>query len=126
MGLFGSHSHVIIKMQKVDPREEGGARILIKENDRDVSSLEKNLTDTQVLKYFFQRYSVCIRPEVGMCCIKYQVCSDHLDSGFSLSSGDLGITKAMLDDQCTLDYVQIPGKTMSYVFLDKFFSYCHF
>ncbi len=44
MGLFGSHSHVIIKMRKVDPRAEGGARILIKESDRDVSSLEKNLT----------------------------------------------------------------------------------
>ena len=44
MGLFGSHSHVIIKMQKVDPRAEGGARILIKESDRDVSSLEKSST----------------------------------------------------------------------------------
>jgi hypothetical protein len=28
--LFGTHSHVIIKTQKVDPRAEGGARILIK------------------------------------------------------------------------------------------------
>jgi hypothetical protein len=31
-------------MQKVDPGAEGGARILIKESDRDVSSLEKNST----------------------------------------------------------------------------------
>ncbi len=45
VGLFGSHSHVIIKTQKVDPRAEGGARILIKESDGDVSSLEKSLTD---------------------------------------------------------------------------------
>jgi len=37
---------VIIKTQKVDPRAEGGARILIKESDRDVSSLEKSSTDT--------------------------------------------------------------------------------
>jgi hypothetical protein len=36
---------VIIKTQKVDPRAEGGARILIKESDRDVSSLKKNSTD---------------------------------------------------------------------------------
>jgi hypothetical protein len=45
VGLFGSHSHMIIKTRKVDPRAEGGARILIKESDRDVSSLEKRLTD---------------------------------------------------------------------------------
>jgi hypothetical protein len=37
---------VIIKMRKVDPRAEGGARILIKESDRDVSSLEKSSTDS--------------------------------------------------------------------------------
>ncbi len=35
--LFGSHSHVIITMRKVDPRAERGVRILIKESDRDVS-----------------------------------------------------------------------------------------
>jgi hypothetical protein len=45
VGLLGSHSHVIIKTQKVNPQAEGGARILIKESDRDVSSLEKNSTD---------------------------------------------------------------------------------
>jgi hypothetical protein len=36
---------MIIKTQKVDPRAEGGVRILIKESDRDESSLEKSLTD---------------------------------------------------------------------------------
>ncbi len=30
--LFRTCSHVIIKMQKVDPLAEGGARILIKES----------------------------------------------------------------------------------------------
>ncbi len=45
--LFGTHSHMIIKTQKVDPRAEGGARILIKESDRDVSSLKKSWTDTK-------------------------------------------------------------------------------
>ncbi len=48
MGLFGSHSHVIINTQKVDPRAEGGARILIKESDRDVSSLERSSTDKSI------------------------------------------------------------------------------
>ncbi len=42
---FGTHSQVIIKTRKVDPHAERGARILIKESDRDVSSLEKSLTD---------------------------------------------------------------------------------
>ena len=45
VSLFSSDSHVIIKTRKVDPRAEGGARILIKESDRDVSSLEKSSTD---------------------------------------------------------------------------------
>ncbi len=48
MVLFWTHSHVIIKTQKVDPHAEGGARILIKESDRDVSSLEKSLADIRV------------------------------------------------------------------------------
>jgi hypothetical protein len=40
---------VIIKTRKVDPCEEGGARILIKESDRDVSSLEKSSTDNDIV-----------------------------------------------------------------------------
>jgi hypothetical protein len=36
---------VIIKMQKVDPRAEGGASILIKESDKDVLSIEKSSTN---------------------------------------------------------------------------------
>ncbi len=36
---------MIIKMQKVDPHAEGGARIFIKESNRDVSSLEKSWSD---------------------------------------------------------------------------------
>jgi hypothetical protein len=41
--LFGSHSHMIIKMQKVDPRAGRGARILIKESDRDVVESREKL-----------------------------------------------------------------------------------
>jgi hypothetical protein len=43
---------MIIKTQKVDPRAEGGERILIKESDRDVSSLEKSSTDTLYKLYW--------------------------------------------------------------------------
>ncbi len=45
VALFGIHGHFIIETQKVDPHAEGGAMILIKESDRDVSSLEKSSTD---------------------------------------------------------------------------------
>ncbi len=36
---------MILKTRKVDPLTGGGARILIKESDRDVSSLEKSSSD---------------------------------------------------------------------------------
>ncbi len=51
MGLFGSHSNVIIKTRKLDPSAEGGARILIKESDRDVLSLEKSSTDMILFRF---------------------------------------------------------------------------
>ena len=56
VSLFSSCSHVTIKTRKVDPRAEGGARILIKESSikaiekcRDASSLEKSSTDISPL-----------------------------------------------------------------------------
>ncbi len=56
VSLFSSCSHVTIKTQKVDPRAEGGAGILIKESSikaiekcRDESSLEKSSTDISPL-----------------------------------------------------------------------------
>ncbi len=52
VGLFSSCGHVTIRTRNVDPRAEGGARILIKESSikaiekcRDASSLEKSSTD---------------------------------------------------------------------------------
>ncbi len=36
---------MIMKTRKVDPHAEGGARILIKESDRDMSRLEKSSTE---------------------------------------------------------------------------------
>ncbi len=41
---------MIIKTRKGDPHAEGGVRILIKESDRDESSLEKSLTDNELPK----------------------------------------------------------------------------
>ena len=56
VSLFSSCSHVTIKTRNVDPRAEGGARILIKESSikaiekcRDESSLEKSSTDISPL-----------------------------------------------------------------------------
>jgi hypothetical protein len=57
VSLFSSCSHVTIKTRNVDPRAEGGARILIKESSikaiekcRDESSLEKSSTDIRDIK----------------------------------------------------------------------------
>ena len=59
------------------------------------------------------RYSACIRPEAGMCCIRYQVCPDQTNA-FSLSSGLLAGDSgkmSQIDTQCsaTHDYVLIEG-----------------
>jgi hypothetical protein len=51
---------VIMEMQKVDPRAVGGVRILIKESDRDVSSLEKSSTDITNTRKFSPLENVII------------------------------------------------------------------
>ncbi len=58
---------MIIKTRKVDPRAEGGARILIKESDGDVSSLEKSSTDinhpkNDVTNMYFLYYPLWLNP----------------------------------------------------------------
>ncbi len=71
VSLFSSCSHVTIKTRKVDPRAEGGARILIKESSikaiekcRDESSLEKSSTDktikvqTGCFYHLFQHHNI--------------------------------------------------------------------
>jgi hypothetical protein len=60
--LFGCHGHMIIKMRKVDSRAEGGTRILIKESDRDKSSLEKSSTDTI--------FKICSLKKVKLCSVE--------------------------------------------------------
>ncbi len=49
---------MIIKTRKVDPRAEGGARIFIKESDRDVYSLYKSLTDKSMAAH--QTHLFCL------------------------------------------------------------------
>ena len=69
VGLFSSCSHVTIKTRNVDPRAEGGARILIKESSikaiekcRDASSLEKSSTDTI--------FKICPLKKVKLCSVE--------------------------------------------------------
>ncbi len=49
---------MIIKTQNVDPRAERGARILIKECDREVSSLEKSSTDILAKHFENLKYDI--------------------------------------------------------------------
>ena len=60
---------------------------------------------------FVVRYTVCIRPELGYCCVQYQVCGDQT-LPFSLAAGDMATAIAMKSsfDCNTLDYVQIDGQ----------------
>ena len=56
--------------------------------------------------FFFDfSYAICIRPVAGYCCVEYQQCSDT--NSFSLSHVDAA--KAMQDELCSEDYVEIDG-----------------
>ncbi|TRY67504.1 hypothetical protein TCAL_11772 [Tigriopus californicus] len=55
-------------------------------------------------------YSICIRQELGYCCVQYSVCPDDEALGFSLSKGVIA-DNAYTDSECaTLDFVGIEGK----------------
>lgn len=57
---------------------------------------------------FFYRYAICIRQELGYCCVEYTVCPDDDALGFTLGVVDV---MAKLEMDCaTLDYVGIEGK----------------
>ena len=55
-----------------------------------------------------QEYSICVRPEMGYCCVQYSVCSDtnswtiHEDDGTAISAGKT-------DTDCSLDFISIAG-----------------
>ncbi|XP_059081873.1 uncharacterized protein LOC131879537 [Tigriopus californicus] len=58
-----------------------------------------------------QDYSICIRQELGYCCVQYSVCPDDEALGFSLSKGVIA-DNAYTDSECaTLDFVGIEGSS---------------
>ena len=75
------------------------------------SKVELSLTERREQKViiFFSlfdfSYAVCIHPVEGYCCVEYQQCSDT--NSFSLSHVDAA--KAMQDELCSEDYVEIDG-----------------
>merc|ERR1711981_280804 len=56
-----------------------------------------------------QDYSICIRLEKGMCCVKYNLCSD----ANSWSIDAVIASKAEVDNQCITDYIGISSVTHS-------------
>ena len=63
-----------------------------------------NLIPTDESHLQDQDYSVCIRREVGFCCVQYQLCTDEN----SMTLGTIN-TAAQTDTLCTEDYFAIPG-----------------
>ncbi len=60
------------------------------------------------------RYSVCIRQEVGYCCIQYTPCTDP--NSFTIGSKNTIATagKSAIDTLCdSTDYVGIAGESFS-------------
>lgn len=63
-----------------------------------------------------QQYSTCVRQAAGFCCVQYTPCVDVGPAAFSLSLGDVALTKALVETSCTLDYVRIDGSSSSCLF----------
>jgi hypothetical protein len=82
-----------------------------------------------LIKSFFVRYNVCIRPEAGVCCIQYQVCADQ-SNAFSLGGGGTKNMQSVLDENCpiqtnpvmtllSLDYIEIIGEIKVFFSIEK-------
>lgn len=57
-----------------------------------------------------QQYNICIRQEMGFCCIEYTVCSDlNSWSLFTMSDGMGGMETPLIESSCTTDWVEIEG-----------------
>eukprot|EP00095_Tigriopus_kingsejongensis_P010419 snap_masked-scaffold2011_size22674-processed-gene-0.0 protein:Tk10419 transcript:snap_masked-scaffold2011_size22674-processed-gene-0.0-mRNA-1 annotation:"hypothetical protein SINV_00302" len=57
-----------------------------------------------------QEYSICIRPEKGMCCIEYSVCPDINSYSFHAVEPDPAVQMALAGIACsTTDYIGIEG-----------------
>ena len=57
----------------------------------------------QNLNWFYS-YSICIRQEKGMSCIKYNVCSDTYSFGW-----DNAAITSLIGSNCSNDFVEITG-----------------
>lgn len=61
-----------------------------------------------------QRYSVCIRQERNMCCVRYQVCEvtpGARGNAIPYSLNIVATTDAMVDNKCSTDFIVIPGSS---------------
>eukprot|EP00094_Tigriopus_californicus_P014304 TCALIF_13869-PA protein Name:"Protein of unknown function" AED:0.27 eAED:0.27 QI:11/0.5/0.2/0.6/0.75/0.6/5/0/193 len=57
-----------------------------------------------------QNYAICIRQELGYCCVEYSVCPDVEDTGFTLGVNDEGM--AYQDNDCaSFDFIGIEGSS---------------
>ena len=54
--------------------------------------------------YFHFSYAICIRKELGYCCIEYKTCSDT--GAFSIDTQDAGTETG---SNCALDFLEISG-----------------
>lgn len=60
-----------------------------------------------------QKYTICLRQELGFCCTKYQVC-DGEAGGFSIDLTVDGTTGfGLTEELCTSDYILIPSSSTS-------------
>lgn len=71
---------------------------------------------TNRLSFMFRcsRYSVCIRQERNMCCVRYQVCEvtpGARGNAIPYSLNIVATTDAMIDNKCSTDFIVIPGDT---------------
>ncbi len=79
----------------------------------------KTLSFFSLSPFPLSRYSFCVRPEAGFCCVQYQVCHDDTDgTAFSLlvNDGHGGEYPSHVDSECfihhqLLDHLEIAGST---------------
>jgi len=54
-----------------------------------------------------QQYNICIRQEMGFCCIEYSVCSDPNSWSLYPNDPDGMSATALVDSDCSLDWIEI-------------------
>ena len=61
----------------------------------------------------FPSYSICLRQELGFCCVNYAVCNDDgITDPFSLDTDQTAPVASKIDSDCTKDYIGISGKVI--------------